>query len=104
MYSGRVVESGLSEDIFLRPQHPYTIGLLKCVPKLGETRQKRKLIPIEGMPPGLIDMPPTCAFLPRCSSKTARCQKDPWPELRLVGNQHYVACCVDLEEGKGSDR
>ena len=67
MYSGRIVESGLSEDIFEHPQHPYTIGLLNCVPKLGETRTHRKLVPIEGMPPNLINMPPTCAFLPRCT-------------------------------------
>jgi oligopeptide/dipeptide ABC transporter ATP-binding protein len=98
MYSGRVVESGLSEDIFAHPLHPYTIGLLKCVPKLGETRLHRKLVPIEGMPPSLVDMPETCAFLPRCTFKTQRCQGELWPALRLVGNQHYVSCSTELEE------
>ncbi len=97
MYSGRVVESGPSEEIFAHPRHPYTIGLLKCVPKLGETRTQRKLVPIYGMPPNLIDMPPTCAFLPRCTYKTSWCQKEPWPALRVVGNQHYVSCCAELE-------
>ncbi|MBN1367966.1 MAG: ABC transporter ATP-binding protein, partial [Dehalococcoidales bacterium] len=65
MYAGRVVESGAAEDIFLRPRHPYTIGLLNCVPRLDE-ELGRKLVPIRGMPPNLAFMPPTCAFLPRC--------------------------------------
>jgi oligopeptide/dipeptide ABC transporter ATP-binding protein len=97
MYSGRVVESGPSEDIFGHPLHPYTIGLLKCVPKLGETRLHRKLVPIEGMPPSLVDMPATCAFLPRCTFKLERCHKEDWPPLRVVGNQHYVSCYAELE-------
>ncbi len=101
MYSGRVVESGLSEDIFLRPLHPYTIGLLKCVPQLGETRSKRKLVPIDGLPPNLVEMPPTCAFLPRCNYKTSRCESEPWPQLRLAGPQHFVSCFVELEGKKG---
>jgi peptide/nickel transport system ATP-binding protein len=98
MYSGRVVESGFCEDIFAHPHHPYTLGLLKSVPKLGETRFHRKLVPIEGMPPNLIDMPPTCAFLPRCAYRLDKCNQEVWPELRLVGNQHYVSCHADLQE------
>jgi peptide/nickel transport system ATP-binding protein len=98
MYAGRVVESGLSDDIFENPLHPYTIGLLRCVPVLGETRTKRKLVPISGIPPGLIEMPETCAFLPRCTSKIKKCEQEPWPGLRQVGNQHYVACYVDAQE------
>jgi peptide/nickel transport system ATP-binding protein len=98
MYAGRVVESGLSDDIFEHPRHPYTIGLLKCVPVLGETRTKRKLVPISGIPPGLIEMPVTCAFLPRCNQKTPQCEQEPWPGLRQVGDQHYVACYVDVQE------
>ena len=65
MYAGRIVESGSCDDIFDRPKHPYTIGLLKCVPRLDE-EEDRRLVPIEGLPPNLIDMPDTCAFLPRC--------------------------------------
>jgi peptide/nickel transport system ATP-binding protein len=98
MYSGRVVESGQSEDIFGHPKHPYTVGLLKCVPRLGETRSRRKLVPIEGIPPNLIDMPPTCAFLPRCSHRMDKCRQEPWPELRMVGNQHFIACYADLQD------
>jgi oligopeptide/dipeptide ABC transporter ATP-binding protein len=97
MYSGRIIESGLSEDIFERPRHPYTVGLLHSVPKLGERHGARKLIPIEGLPPNLINMPPTCAFLPRCTYKVDRCYKEPWPPLRAVGDGHYISCFADIK-------
>ena len=98
MYSGRIVESGLSDDIFGNPQHPYTIGLLKCVPRLGETRKKRKLVPIVGLPPNLIAIPQNCAFLPRCAYHSEKCKKEPWPALRSIGNNHYTACYLDIQE------
>jgi peptide/nickel transport system ATP-binding protein len=98
MYSGRIVESGFSEDIFENPQHPYTIGLLNCVPRLGETRKRRKLVPIVGLPPNLINMPQHCAFFPRCSSRIETCKQEPWPVLRPVGNQHYISCFVNGQE------
>ncbi len=98
MYAGRIVESGLAEDIFLRPRHPYTIGLLKCVPQLGETKTERELVPIAGLPPKLIEMPRNCAFLPRCSYRSERCQRDPWPQLEPVGDRHEVSCYVDTRE------
>jgi oligopeptide/dipeptide ABC transporter ATP-binding protein len=98
MYSGRIVESGLSEDIFENPQHPYTMGLLNCVPRLGETRKKRKLVPIVGLPPNLINMPQHCAFFPRCSYPIETCKKEPWPVMRPVGNHHYVSCYVNAQE------
>jgi oligopeptide/dipeptide ABC transporter ATP-binding protein len=97
MYAGRIVESGSSEEIFGHPRHPYTVGLLHSVPKLGERHGTKKLVPILGLPPNLIDMPPTCAFLPRCTSKIKRCQEDVWPGLRQVGEQHYVACYADIQ-------
>jgi oligopeptide/dipeptide ABC transporter ATP-binding protein len=95
MYSGRIIESGLSDDIFENPRHPYTIGLINCVPRLGETRKKRKLVPITGLPPNLINMPPHCAFLPRCRFHFEKCAMEPWPALRPVGNQHYISCYLD---------
>jgi oligopeptide/dipeptide ABC transporter ATP-binding protein len=98
MYSGRIVESGLSEDIFENPTHPYTIGLLNCVPRLGETRKRRKLVPIVGLPPNLINMPQHCAFVPRCSYRIETCRQEPWPVLRPVGNEHYISCYVDTQE------
>jgi oligopeptide/dipeptide ABC transporter ATP-binding protein len=98
MYAGRVVESGPAEEIFAQPRHPYTMGLLKCIPRLGETRSRRKLVPITGIPPNLINMPPTCAFLPRCSYMMKKCQLEVYPELRQVGNEHYVSCFAETQE------
>jgi len=90
MYAGRIIESGTVKEIWDKPLHPYTIGLLHCVPKLG-----RRLAPIEGSPPHLINMSSTCPFLPRCGYQTENCGKEPWSEIRLVEGQHYVACPVD---------
>ncbi|MBN1190671.1 MAG: ABC transporter ATP-binding protein [Dehalococcoidales bacterium] len=98
MYSGRIVESGSSKDIFGDPRHPYTIGLLKSVPQLGETRKKRKLVPIAGLPPNLINLPSTCAFLPRCTYSREQCRQENWPALRAVGKDHYVSCFVETQE------
>ena len=91
MYAGRIVEAGTTKDIFAKPLHPYTIGLLKCIPRLDE-EEGRKLVPIDGLPPNLINMPSTCAFVPRCAYKSERCLQEPWPPLRHMGNQHYVGC------------
>ncbi len=100
MYGGRVVESGPSSEIFAHPRHPYTVGLLSSIPRLGETRDKRKLVPIAGVPPNLIDMPPTCAFLPRCNCKIPICEVEHWPILREVGPNHYIACYANIQEKK----
>jgi oligopeptide transport system ATP-binding protein len=94
MYAGHVAEAGSAMDIFHDPRHPYTIGLLNSVPRLDE-ELGRKLIPITGMPPNLINMPPVCAFAPRCQFKTADCQKIN-PQLREVGPGHSVSCLVDI--------
>ncbi|MDD5701361.1 MAG: ABC transporter ATP-binding protein [Dehalococcoidales bacterium] len=99
MYAGRIVESGYCKDIFRNPRHPYTIGLLRCVPRLDE-EFCHKLEPIQGLPPNLINMPSTCAFLPRCPFAIERCRKEPWPELREVGNQQYIRCYVDIQGGE----
>jgi peptide/nickel transport system ATP-binding protein len=97
MYAGRIVESGTTKDIFRSPRHPYTMGLLKCIPRLDE-EEGTKLVPIEGLPPNLINMPPTCAFLPRCSWKIERCHQDPWPELTPVNGNHFVRCYANTKE------
>jgi peptide/nickel transport system ATP-binding protein len=99
MYAGRIVESGTTKDIFGTPRHPYTMGLLKSIPRLDE-EEGRKLVPIEGLPPNLINMPPTCAFLPRCSWKIDRCYKDVWPELTPVNGNHFIRCYADTREKK----
>jgi oligopeptide/dipeptide ABC transporter ATP-binding protein len=97
MYAGRIVEAGTTKDIFAHPRHPYTRGLLKCIPRLDEEKGT-KLVPIEGLPPNLINMKTTCAFTPRCSDRCERCHQEPWPQLRHLGNQHYVGCCVLNDE------
>ncbi len=97
MYAGRVVESGTSKDIFVNPRHPYTLGLLKSVPRLDEPKG-RKLVPIKGLPPNLSNMPARCAFYPRCSHRLDVCKEKPWPELRQINDQHYAACYADLSK------
>ena len=99
MYAGRIVESGTTKEIFGTPRHPYTMGLLKSIPRLDE-EEGRKLVPIEGLPPNLINMPPTCAFLPRCSWKIGRCYQDVWPELTSVNGNHFIRCYADTKEKK----
>jgi len=100
MYAGRIVESGTTKEIFGNPLHPYTIGLLKCIPRLDE-EEGRKLIPIEGLPPNLIGMPDNCAFLPRCDQKMEICRNQPWPSLIQVQGEHYAACYVHSKEKTG---
>jgi oligopeptide/dipeptide ABC transporter ATP-binding protein len=98
MYSGHIVESGPADDIFLNPRHPYTAGLLACIPHLGETRQDKKLEPIKGLPPNLINMPARCAFFPRCNFAHSECHQSPWPVLKQVEGQHYVACYREIRD------
>jgi oligopeptide/dipeptide ABC transporter ATP-binding protein len=95
MYAGRIVESGTSDDVFNDPRHPYTIALLKSVPRLDEPRG-RQLVPILGLPPNLIDMPPVCAFKTRCAL-ASKCKKETDPELRQVGDNHFVRCHIDTK-------
>jgi oligopeptide/dipeptide ABC transporter ATP-binding protein len=97
MYAGRIVESGTAKDLFGSPRHPYTRGLLKSVPQVNEA-PGLKLIPIAGMPPDLIDMPGTCAFLPRCTNCIDKCIQEPWPPLKLVDGRHYVSCYAEIKE------
>lgn len=100
MYAGRVVESGTTRDLLTHPQHPYTIGLLKSVPRLDEEKGK-DLVPIHGAPPNLAKLPTTCAFLPRCPYACEQCRQNSAPELRKVGeDDHCSACYVDMEVTK----
>ena len=97
MYAGRVVESGTTRDLLTNPQHPYTIGLLKSVPRLDEEKGK-DLVPIHGAPPNLAKLPSTCAFLPRCPYACEKCRQSAAPELRSVGGDgHCSACYVYME-------
>jgi oligopeptide/dipeptide ABC transporter ATP-binding protein len=93
MYAGRIIETGTTKAIWANPLHPYTEGLISCVPKLGE-----KLEPIKGMPPSLINRPPTCPFLARCKYRQESCFTDPVADLTYVDEGHATACNVRLKE------
>jgi oligopeptide/dipeptide ABC transporter ATP-binding protein len=91
MYAGRIVEHAPAPDLYHHPRHPYTVGLLRSVPRLDVPRRHR-LTPIEGRPPDLMRLPPGCAFAPRCGWKVARCGADQ-PELAAVGAGDHRAAC-----------
>ena len=90
MYAGKIIEGGSAEEIYHAPKHPYTLGLLKSVPRLDEDRRER-LDPIEGMPPDLVDLPQGCSFSPRCRFAAARCHAES-PPLMQVDGTHSSAC------------
>jgi oligopeptide transport system ATP-binding protein len=90
MYAGRIIESASAKELYKNPRHPYTLGLLKSVPRLDQSR-KSKLDPIEGVPPDLINLPPGCSFYPRCSFRVDKC-KEEMPPLMQVDDKHQAAC------------
>jgi peptide/nickel transport system ATP-binding protein len=90
MYAGRVAEQGSVYDIFDRPCHPYTQGLLASIPRL-ETIPKSELPIIKGMVPGLLDLPPGCRFENRCPHALDSCSERS-PDLDFVNGQHGVSC------------
>ena len=90
MYAGKVIERGEAREIYANPRHPYTIGLLRSVPRLDLPR-RAKLDPIEGQPPDLINLPPGCAFRERCRWAIDKCATDT-PELIEIGGGHLSAC------------
>jgi oligopeptide transport system ATP-binding protein len=94
MYAGSIVEEAPRREIFYNPRHPYTIGLLKSVPRLDRPRVER-LEQIEGSPPDLSHIPRGCPFHPRCPFATDYC-REVTPELRPVGDGHRVACHYDI--------
>lgn len=98
MYAGKSVEYGTAEDIFDRPSHPYTVGLLKSIPKLGSGEEEH-LFTIEGTVPGLDEMPKGCRFATRCPYVTEECRlRDPGMREK---NGHMVRCL--RFEGKAID-
>jgi len=89
MYAAHIIERGTADDVFLRPLHPYTIGLMRSVPRLDLPRGTR-LETIEGLPPDLRSPPPGCRFAPRCPYRLDACLKE--ITLREIGGGHASAC------------
>ena len=98
MYAGKIVEASSARELYAKPRHPYTLGLLRSVPRLDEARRD-KLVPIEGLPPDLANIPQGCSFYPRCSYRIDRCRQEE-PSLMLVDEKHYAACWVDVRQGR----
>ena len=90
MYAGKIIESGTAADIYYRPHHPYTLALLKSVPRMDQQRQAQ-LDPVEGQPPDLTMLDEGCAFRPRCRFATEECAHS-FPSLETVADGHATAC------------
>ena len=93
MYAGRKVEEARVGDLFARPRHPYTRGLLNSIPRLGEaaTGARKRLEEIRGVVPSMREAIPGCVFAPRCAHATDRCRQE-YPPLELKADGHTVAC------------
>lgn len=89
MYAGKIVEHAEVREIFRNPYHPYTSKLLGCVPKMEIDRSR--LLSIDGQPPGLINLPPGCSFLPRCNEAVKKCSIESPGEV-MIQNKHRVSC------------
>ncbi len=101
MYAGRVVEQGTAEEIFTRPAHPYTRGLLRAIPALSapdEEGPRPPLYEMGGLVPSLTDLPPGCAFCPRCPEAIGVCGVEK-PPLQTLGETHAAACWLHRTEG-----
>ncbi len=101
MYAGQIVESGTKREIFLNPQHPYTRGLLKSLPRLDQNKNE-PLIPIFGTPPDMISPPQGCAFCARCESAMRICEVEA-PEYTTVSDAHKVRCWLQHPYAKTTE-
>lgn len=98
MYAGRAVETGPTEEVFRRPNHPYTKGLLNSSLDLTHDRTK-PLEAIPGLPPDLVDLPPGCPFAPRCTYRTEKCDVE--PEMTETVTPGHDAACWHIDAAKG---
>lgn len=99
LYAGYIVEEAPVEELYANPLHPYTLGLLGALPRM-DTRTSKRLENIEGRPPDLLAEPSYCPFAPRCKFVQDICWTEN-PKLRSVGENHSIACWVDVKEGVG---
>jgi oligopeptide/dipeptide ABC transporter ATP-binding protein len=97
MYAGQVVEEASIDDLYARPRHPYTVGLMRSLPVLGETERK-DLASIPGLPPGPTALPLGCAFYPRCGMRDdPRCETEP-PPLVAVADGHRIRSFYEVPD------
>lgn len=102
MYAGRLVELAPTESLFRQPLHPYSAGLLSCVPSVAGAEEVGRLRPIPGSPPDLADPPDGCRFHPRCPLAEAACRKGSFP-LQEVRPGHFTACIRHEALTRGGD-
>jgi oligopeptide transport system ATP-binding protein len=103
MYAGRIVEYGTTDDIFYRPKHQYTKGLIRSIPRL-DTEKHEKLVPIEGTPVDMLNPPAGCPFAPRCDEAMRICLNKMPPVTELEGC-HYTQCwMMQKEEYEAANR
>ncbi len=95
MYGGRVCERGTAEDIFYRPAHEYTKGLLRSIPNVD--RMGQRLVPIPGTPINLLNMPKGCAFCPRCENAMKICLEEKAPEMQMPDG-HFASCWLNVKK------
>jgi len=95
MYAGQIIETAPVGELFSHPRHPYTLGLMNSVPRIGED-VKAPLHPIAGLPPDLRDPPKGCRFRPRCPRRTSQCEET--PKLEVMGPNHLAACWHPIEQ------
>jgi len=98
MYAGYIVEEAKVKDLYAKPEHPYTLGLLQSLPRL-DLDEKKRLASIDGVPPVLFKRPTFCPFASRCTYRIEKCLEEN-PSLMLVGENHKSACWVDTRTGK----
>jgi peptide/nickel transport system ATP-binding protein len=96
MYAGELVEMAPVEEIFANPRHPYTQGLIRCLPKLGRSKQGSVLYPIRGRVPSPSNLPPGCLFEPRCDYAREKCRQER-PQLRYLNSEHTTRCFFSEE-------
>jgi oligopeptide transport system ATP-binding protein len=98
MYGGYIIEEALVKELYVNPEHPYTIGLLASLPRVDE-RGRHQLSSIDGLPPVLYAKPSACPFAPRCKWAQEKCWKEN-PPLLTTGPDHRAACWVDTKTGR----
>ena len=101
MYGGRVCERGTADDIFYRPAHEYTKGLLRSIPNIAN--MKERLVPIAGTPINLLNMPKGCAFCSRCDNALKICLEQA-PEEMMMPDGHYASCWLNIQKQLEEDK